>query len=201
MVFNLCEDKLRDDIPPQNKHQDLSSQVLLQSRRVIVSAALPNGLRKPIFPQPALMFAFKGPDTLIVSAAAEDVGSEVRTAGDRTRRRRLNKLSCADWSPHDRGFVSGLPRSQWRASVRGPAHNWKEDSPPWSCRRHPVQPITTRAPRLREGRLVHIQSHVSDSIHQARLPCMRLCAGQSGITLNILHVERRAARSLSEHRI
>jgi transposase len=39
------------------------------------------------------------------------------------------------------------------------------------------------------------------SIHQARLPCMRLCAGQSGITLDVLHGERRAARSLSEHRV
>ena len=37
----------------------------------------------------------------------EGAGSEERTAGDRTRRRRLNKLSCADWLPHDRGFVSG----------------------------------------------------------------------------------------------
>lgn len=36
----------------------------------------------------------------------------VRTAGDRTRRRRLNKLSCAGWVPHDRGSVSGLPRSK-----------------------------------------------------------------------------------------
>ena len=34
------------------------------------------------------------------------------TAGDRTRRRRLNKLSCAGWVPHDRGSVSGLPRSR-----------------------------------------------------------------------------------------
>jgi Transposase IS116/IS110/IS902 family len=29
---------------------------------------------------------------------------QVRSAGDRTRRRRLNKLSCAGWIPHDRGF-------------------------------------------------------------------------------------------------
>ena len=36
----------------------------------------------------------------------------MRTAGDRTRRRRLNKLSCAGWVPHDRGSVSGLPRSK-----------------------------------------------------------------------------------------
>ena len=24
----------------------------------------------------------------------------------------VNKLSCAGWLPHDRGFVSGLPRSK-----------------------------------------------------------------------------------------
>src|SRR5271168_2324760 len=47
----------------------------------------------------------------------------MRKAGDRTRRRRLNKLSCAGWLPHDRGFVSGLPRSKGRASAQGPAHN------------------------------------------------------------------------------
>jgi len=32
-------------------------------------------------------------------------------------RRRLNKLSCAGWLPHDRGCVSGLPRSKCRASA------------------------------------------------------------------------------------
>src|SRR4051794_29614266 len=36
----------------------------------------------------------------------------VRRPGDRTRRRRLNKLSCAGWVPHDRGFVLGLPHSK-----------------------------------------------------------------------------------------
>jgi hypothetical protein len=30
---------------------------------------------------------------------------------------------------------------------------------------------------------------------------MRLCAGRSSIILDILHVERRAARSLREHRV
>ena len=68
------------------------------------------------------MFAFKGPDATICSAVAEEVGSEMRTAGDRTRRRRLNKLSCAGWLPHDRGFVSGLPRSKDERRSR-PAHN------------------------------------------------------------------------------
>src|SRR5215472_7804019 len=28
-----------------------------------------------------------------------------------------------------------------------------------------------------DRRLVHIQPDISDSVHQARLPCMRLCAG------------------------
>jgi hypothetical protein len=51
--------------------------------------------------------------------------------------------------------------------------------------------------RHSDRRLVHIQPDIRDSLHQARLPCMRLCAGQSGITLDILHVERRAA----EHRV
>jgi hypothetical protein len=66
----------------------------------------------PSRPHPARMFAFKGWDAVICSALAEEVGAEVRTAGDRTRRRRLSKLSCAGWVPHDRGFVSGLPRSK-----------------------------------------------------------------------------------------
>src|SRR5215472_3312 len=30
----------------------------------------------------------------------------------------------------------------------------------------------------RHRRLVHIQSNVRDRVHPARLPCMRLCAGQ-----------------------
>ena len=59
--------------------------------------------------------------------------SLVRTAGDKTRRRRLNKLSCADWVPHDRGSVSGLPRSKVEHRSGGPAHNRHEGSPPWSC--------------------------------------------------------------------
>jgi hypothetical protein len=61
--------------------------------------------------------------TVIRSAMADGAGRGVRRAGDRARRRRLNKLSCAGWIPHDRGFVSGLPHSKGRASVRGPAHN------------------------------------------------------------------------------
>src|SRR5271168_3232 len=57
----------------------------------------------------------------------------MRKAGDRTRRRRLNKLSCAGWLPHDRGFVSGLPQS----SCERQSWDWligaKEDSPPRPC--------------------------------------------------------------------
>ena len=44
-------------------------------------------------------------------------------------RRRLNKLSCAGWLPHDRGFVSGLPRSKGRASAGGRLLTGDEDSP------------------------------------------------------------------------
>src|SRR5258707_10626973 len=71
---------------------------------------------------------------LFVSAAAEGAGSEERTAGDRTRRRRLNKLSCADWLPHDRGFVSGLPRSKDERRSGDRLITGQEGSPPRSCR-------------------------------------------------------------------
>jgi len=96
------------------------------------------------------MFAFKGSDkgsdAIFVSAAAEEVGSEVRTAGDRTRRRRLNKLSCADWLPHDRGFVSGLPRSKDERRSGDRLITGQEGSPPRPCRRQcaPVDlPLST----------------------------------------------------------
>jgi hypothetical protein len=36
---------------------------------------------------------------------------------------------------------------------------------------------------------VHVQSDKSDIVHQARPPCMRLCAGQSGTTLDSVHVQ------------
>ncbi len=62
--------------------------------------------------QPALMFAFKGSDAINCVRRGGRGRLGVRTAGDRTRRRRLNKLSCAGWLPHDRGFVSGLPHSR-----------------------------------------------------------------------------------------
>ena len=51
-----------------------------------------------------------------------DGGSDTKLlAGGGLSRRRLNKLSCAGWLPHDRGFVSGLPKG--RASARWPADN------------------------------------------------------------------------------
>lgn len=78
------------------------------------------------------MFAFKGAARSFLLRRRGLRRSLVRTAGDKTRRRRLNKLSCADWVPHDRGSVSGLPRS--RVEHRpGTAHNRHEGSPPWSC--------------------------------------------------------------------
>jgi hypothetical protein len=83
---------------------------------------------------------------LFVSAAAEGAGSEERTAGDRTRRRRLNKLSCADWLPHDRGFVSGLPRAKDERRSGDRLITGQEGSPPRPCRRQcaPVDlPLST----------------------------------------------------------
>ena len=50
-------------------------------------------------------------------------------AGGGVSRRRLNKLSCAGWRPHDRGFVSGLPRSKGRASADGRLITGDEGSP------------------------------------------------------------------------
>jgi hypothetical protein len=83
----------------------------------------------------SLMFAFKELGVIICSAMAEEVGSEVRTAGDRDRRRRLNKLSCAGWVPHDRGFVSGLPRSKDERRSGDRLITGREGSPPRPCRR------------------------------------------------------------------
>jgi hypothetical protein len=40
--------------------------------------------KSAVFQHPALTFAFEGSDAIICSAAAEEVGPEVRTAGDRT---------------------------------------------------------------------------------------------------------------------
>src|ERR1700757_1715094 len=71
---------------------------------------------------------------------AEEVGSEVRTAGDRARRRRLNKLSCAGWLPHDRGFVSGLPRSKDERRCGDRLITGQKGSPPRPCRR-PCTPL------------------------------------------------------------
>jgi hypothetical protein len=57
----------------------------------------------------------------------------VRRAGDRTRRRRLNKLSCAGWVPHDRGFVLGLPHSKDERRSGDRLITAREGSPPRPC--------------------------------------------------------------------
>ena len=54
--------------------------------------------------------------------------------------------------------------------------------------------------RYTDRRLVHVQSHVNDSIHQARLPCMRLCAGHPAQP-SIFACRETGRRSLSEHRV
>ena len=71
-------------------------------------------------------------------------------AGGGLSRRRLNKLSCAGWLPHDRGFVSGLPRSRGRASATGRLITGDEDSPPGPP---PARRFGTRDVRLRSGLL------------------------------------------------
>ena len=69
------------------------------------------GFGEPDAEPPALMFAVKVLGAILPFPQRRSAGDCVRTAGGRTRRRRLNKLSCAGWLPHDRRFVSGLPRS------------------------------------------------------------------------------------------
>ncbi len=58
------------------------------------------------------MFAFKGHARSFLLRRRGLRRSLVRMAGDKTLRRRFNKLSCAGWIPHDRVSVSGLPRSR-----------------------------------------------------------------------------------------
>jgi hypothetical protein len=81
----------------------------------------------------------------------------MRKAGNRTRRRRLNKLSCAGWLPHDRGSVSGLPQSS------GEHRSWdrligaQEDSPPRPC----LQPC---APDLLVGLFLCLVQQLSSEL-------------------------------------
>src|SRR6516164_9210494 len=87
------------------------------------------------FPQPAhVRFQGSGRE-YSVPLQREGIGLWMRTAGDRIRRRRLSKLSCAGWLPHDRGFVSRLPRSKDERRSRDRLITGQEGSPPWPCRR------------------------------------------------------------------
>ena len=54
--------------------------------------------------------------------------------------------------------------------------------------------------RHANGRLVHIQSNVCDIVHQARPPCLRLCAGNPAQP-STLCMPRTGRRSLSERRV
>ena len=75
----------------------------------------PNGR---LLQQPALMFAVKGFDQASVFwfSPGAVLLDDVHGRG-RAERRRLSKLSCAGWLPHDRGFVLELPLSRRRASA------------------------------------------------------------------------------------
>ena len=81
------------------------------------------------------MFAFKVFEHNYSFPRRRIVPVGVRRAGGRTRRRRLNKLSCAGWVPHDRGFVSGLPHSRDEHRSGDRLITALEDSPPWPCLR------------------------------------------------------------------
>ena len=102
--------------------------------------------------------------------------SLVRTAGDRTRRRRLNKLSCAGWIPHDRGFVWGCLGLEASVGL-GRLITGLEGSPPRSClrRRAPLDllalasfPLCRRmAGSGRERRLRNLGDRPDETDHLA----------------------------------
>src|SRR5918999_6561765 len=91
------------------------------------------------------MFAVKPLGSRIGLQAGAEVGwwMAKRLAGGEVSRRRLSKLSCAGWLPHDRGFVSGLPRSRGRASAGCRLITGDEDSPPG--------PAARQALRVKDG--------------------------------------------------
>jgi hypothetical protein len=125
---------------PTPRHQ-LYAGAAMNQRYKEARRAVSKGVdtEKPHFSVPCSHVRVQGVGTqLSGSAAAEEVGSEMRTAGDRTSRRRLNKLSCAGWLPHDRSFVSGLPRSKDERRSGDRLITGQEDSPPRSCRRQCV---------------------------------------------------------------
>ncbi len=63
-----------------------------------------------------------GTQTLVSGKTGTRLNKQAHTAGGRDQRRRLNKLSCAGWLPHDRGFVSGCLVLDGERRLR-PAHN------------------------------------------------------------------------------
>ena len=118
----------RGRIAPQRvvlRHPPLTAYV--REQRLCSNVATPS---RHLFPQPALMFAVKPlGETAGLRPAPKSVADVETPGGRRVSRRRLNKLSCAGWLPHDRGFVSGLPRSKGRASAERPAHNRRRGFP------------------------------------------------------------------------
>ena len=100
------------------------STTAIQGPIMISPKATPDDavLRESQVQQPALMFAVKSTDVRYRSGSAAGISELDACSRRRGGRRRLSKLSCAGWIPHDRGFVSGLPRSRGRASAV-PAHN------------------------------------------------------------------------------
>ena len=99
---------------------------------------------------------------LFVSAGTEGAGSGVRTAGDRIRRRRLNKLSCAGWIPHDRGSVRGCLDLEASVGLSRLITGLK-GSPPRSClrRRAPLDLLASGSPFPVVGKWLLIRPRVA----------------------------------------
>ena len=94
----------------RDKGTDPTSQLVfaINGQQAILTGS--EYLRTTLSQQPALMFAVKGFDR--ASSSWFSPGAHfwtTSTAGDRAERRRLSKLSCAGWLPHDPGSSWSCP--------------------------------------------------------------------------------------------
>jgi len=88
-----------------------------------------------------LMFAVKGFGRACPPWLRPGAGFRDAHGRRRGRRRRLSKLSCAGWLPHDRGFVPGLPRS--RSERRSGRLITEREGSPTAPRLQPWAPAAT----------------------------------------------------------
>ena len=110
---------------------------------------------------------------------------------------------CRPWRCRRVGLYSRM-RDRWAANRDGPSAAWRWQSGGSRPTSATTVTATTRAtPRIAcsastRSRIAscaasRIQSDMSDTVHAARPPCMRLCASHPAQTLDIVHAERRAA--------